>query len=753
MAKQIVLLSDGTGNSASQLLKTNVWRMHLAVDLTGVEQIACYDDGVGTSTFKPLAILGGAFGWGLKRNVLQLYTYLCRQYEVGDRIYGFGFSRGAFTIRLLVGFVSHAGLVPFESEEELQRNAAAAFRAYRKHCSAKSGTPWLARLGRAIRDGYLAARDRRKQYTPFEKLARREVKEIEFLGLWDTVAAYGMPIDEMAQAIDRHIWPLTFPDTKLTPKVKRACHALAIDDERRSFHPVLWNESDEAPRTDDTIYSERISQVWFAGMHSNVGGGYAEDGLAHVALVWIMDEAIRAGLVLSQAITAPMRRAESTTGKMYDSRAGLGVYYRYQPRNTQAGRLGKPYLGPGGVTMRPKVHDSVLARISMAIGGYAPIALPDEFDVVTSLGKVMPTQVTRGTGETGADKDREAVAMIDDLIWLKRLLYLLLFAITALLVASPWLIEAKQEELGFIFDNPSLRIVEAVLSWPIRFVSEALALVLPGFTSRWLNVLRTHPAAFLAVAAIGVVFWRQSTRLETRIFDASRFRWTAGMNGFVPPRNTATRAARALRTTAWLVATYRWVAGRFLPWVIAMVMLAAVPYGINRIVMNALSAAGQVCAGTPEKDLKSVPPEGTSRTLLTKDPCFATGITLEKGVTYRIEATGPAGLRDGLIDAPETSKGFGIFDASVPYVTRAIMLAAFPMRRHTFENYFVPIARIGALGRDEHALADGPVTITPAQTGELFLFVNDAVLFHPAVVKRFYCNNEGSFAVKVSKVE
>jgi uncharacterized protein (DUF2235 family) len=95
MAKNIILLSDGTGNSAAKLFKTNVWRVYQALDLSCPDrQIAHYDDGVGTSSFKPLAILGGAFGWGLKRNVIDLYVFLCRNYRPGDRVYCFGFSCG-----------------------------------------------------------------------------------------------------------------------------------------------------------------------------------------------------------------------------------------------------------------------------------------------------------------------------------------------------------------------------------------------------------------------------------------------------------------------------------------------------------------------------------------------------------------------------------------------------------------------------------------------------------------------------------
>ena len=122
MAKNIVLLSDGTGNSAAKLFKTNVWRLYQALDLSRPEkQIAFYNDGVGTSSFKPLAILGGAFGWGLKRNIIDIYAFLCRNYEPGDRIYCFGFSRGAFTVRVLAGLIHREGLVRAGSESERRR--------------------------------------------------------------------------------------------------------------------------------------------------------------------------------------------------------------------------------------------------------------------------------------------------------------------------------------------------------------------------------------------------------------------------------------------------------------------------------------------------------------------------------------------------------------------------------------------------------------------------------------------------------
>ena len=137
MSKNIVLFSDGTGNSSAKLFKTNVWRLYQALDLSGPDQIAYYDDGVGTSSFKPFAILGGALGWGLKRNVKHIYAFLSRNYQPGDRIYTLGFSRGAFTVRILIGLVHNQGLAHGATEAELWRDVHANWWAYRKRARTK----------------------------------------------------------------------------------------------------------------------------------------------------------------------------------------------------------------------------------------------------------------------------------------------------------------------------------------------------------------------------------------------------------------------------------------------------------------------------------------------------------------------------------------------------------------------------------------------------------------------------------------
>ncbi len=264
MGKRIIVLSDGTGNSAAKVWRTNVWRLFEALDLRKSDQIAIYDDGVGTSSFKPLALLGGAFGVGLKRNVLGLYKFLCRNYkskqdyeelaklartepaEPGmppeefkdDEIFLFGFSRGAFTVRVLTGLLLTQGLVEFTSESELDRNARAAYRAYRS--SRFSG--WTLETPFRFLRNLLASHTHK---------VNRPVDQIRFIGVWDTVAAYGSPIDEMTRGFSKYIWPLELPTHDLNPRVHRARHALAVDEERTSFAPELWEEfgSDAAIRS------------------------------------------------------------------------------------------------------------------------------------------------------------------------------------------------------------------------------------------------------------------------------------------------------------------------------------------------------------------------------------------------------------------------------------------------------------------------------------------------------------------------
>ncbi|MGQ0686132.1 phospholipase effector Tle1 domain-containing protein [Bradyrhizobium sp.] len=231
-----MVLSDGTGNSAAKIWRTNVWRLFEAIEKQKSNQVAFYDDGVGTSPFKPLALIGGIFGYGLKRNVLECYKFICRNYREGDEIYLFGFSRGAFTIRVLVELIEAQGLIRYSnSETELNRLAAAAFRAYRAklHTIFRIEQPF-----RLLRDLLLR--------TPYHKLPVNPKRpSIQFVGLWDTVSAYGLPLEEMTRIVSLFFFPLELCSDRLPPFVSKACHALSLDDERKTFHPLLIRETPE----------------------------------------------------------------------------------------------------------------------------------------------------------------------------------------------------------------------------------------------------------------------------------------------------------------------------------------------------------------------------------------------------------------------------------------------------------------------------------------------------------------------------
>ncbi len=459
-ARNIVLFSDGTGNSSGKLFKTNVWRMYEAVDLGPIstknrEQIAYYDDGVGTSGLKPLALLGGIFGQGLKRNVLDIYKFACRSYQPGDGqkpnvdsddkgdlIYGFGFSRGAFTMRLVIALIADQGLIPYEDERQLDRQARAAYRDFRRNVKLRYSCLSPMTLVRWAAGG-VGRLWRAAWGTPAYSSGQNWRPVIRFIGVWDTVAAYGGPVVEVTRAIDNWIHPLSMPNYTLNPRVQRARHALALDDERDSFHPLLWDEVAERTiidkaKTDSAIPAwvddRRLEQVWFAGMHADVGGGYPDESLSFVSLLWMVEEAQKAGLRTVNIIIDRYRALASSLGPMHDSRAGIGAYYRYQPRRieswldtdpTSRADLPEGSQPAGDVASRTaslrdpakiddrgrqrgllidvKVHESVIARIA-GRKDYAPFVLPSAFRIVPPGREgEAKAQATSGTDGGGTD--------------------------------------------------------------------------------------------------------------------------------------------------------------------------------------------------------------------------------------------------------------------------------------------------------------------------------------------------------------
>ena len=210
----------------------------------------------------------------------------------------------------------------------------------------------------------------------------------------------------MTRGISQYIWPLELPHHTLDrARVTRACQALALDEERTTFHPELWNERVGPPSEFDPdkprfIKDEQLSQVWFAGVHSNVGGGYPDDTLAYIPFVWMITEAQRCGLKFKSDATAPpadpdpFKNAVSRRdkdGRIYDPRAGLGAYYRYGPRKLV--QLCNPQYKKKEddevLIERPKIHETVFRRIDNRAHAYAPVGLPPVYDVVTEDGAIL----------------------------------------------------------------------------------------------------------------------------------------------------------------------------------------------------------------------------------------------------------------------------------------------------------------------------------------------------------------------------
>jgi len=379
--KNIVLCSDGTGNSGGKGHGTNVWRLFNAIDQAvpaggdeGAEplQIAFYDDGVGTQKFKLLKLFGGAFGFGLSRNIRELYTFLVNNYQPGDRIFLFGFSRGAFTVRSLSGLIHKCGILDLKKISvdgmpginEVRHVVRRAFRAYRWERWKKRN--FLLRSIAKIRSTDRTATIR-------DELAHPDTS-ICCIGVWDTVDAVGVPQDSLRWVIDK-IFCIGFHEHDLSQVVRRGFHALAIDDERSTFHPVMWDEKLTRDRASDSGEKQEIEQVWFPGVHSNVGGGYPRQGMAFVSLDWMMDKAVGCGLRFKPLAREEIRNGINPHDLLYDSRSGLASYYRYGPRD-----IDKICADSGMGT--PKVHVSAFERVGRATLEYAPGNLPFEVSLV-----------------------------------------------------------------------------------------------------------------------------------------------------------------------------------------------------------------------------------------------------------------------------------------------------------------------------------------------------------------------------------
>ena len=307
MAKNIVVCCDGTGNSFDQIQKdSNVAKLYSCITIDA-SQVCYYHPGVGTMGAQNVRwwiarqwwrLKGLAFGAGLLANVGDAYRFLMDEYADGDKIYLFGFSRGSYTVRALASLLHVFGLL----------------------CRGNHGAiPYILRMY-----SHRTRVANHKHVTfPVDEAFKWQFTdsrpvEIHFCGIWDTVSSYGWVYN-----------PIKLPFIGNNPIVRTGRHAVSIDERRFFYQDNLWGQP--GPGQD-------IRQVWFSGVHSDVGGSYLEkgSGLSKVAFEWLLVEGQKAGLIIQRA------KAETILGRVPPKVVGLP---HYVPPN-ENGKLHKSLWGP-----------------------------------------------------------------------------------------------------------------------------------------------------------------------------------------------------------------------------------------------------------------------------------------------------------------------------------------------------------------------------------------------------------------------
>lgn len=774
MPKKIIVLADGTGNSFFTQ-ESNVWRIYQALDISSKEQIASYIPGVGTQSIPLLAYLDGATGLGVPSNVQRLYQFLCWNWEPGDEIYMFGFSRGAFTIRTLIDLVRVEGLLPDMIGDEpvtraqMQSNVKAAWRSYCRKDPIRNQNLWVCLGVRWLRDAILGLGRRLSGEAPYGDIVTAIAAQgrrgadvpIGFVGLFDTVEAYGVPLEELRMAVHLFVWPIAFGndhkmsgkvqgrDGRPRPQVGCVRHALSLDDERTTFHPIRIDTTDE----DKNQAPGRIEEVWFSGVHSDVGGGYPDASLAHAPLVWMLEEAKKAGVVLRDGELERFDAMASAFGPSHDSRAGAGVFYRYHPRviEDESSKYG-----------RPAVHYTVVERIVGGDDDYAPISLPERTDVYMPDGsyfthflsagfqRAQPASAANAASASAAPlieaRMQTALAAIEELheppnkmeldlaldfVWWRRVNYFALVGLLALLVLFPFVGGPIAKGVNYLADRIGLATVgdrADTASDGVANVFSSLAetaqKVLPPYLAPYAKALHEHPWIGVTLILTFIALLMGGGKLRDKIHDHACNAWNVEDNDSDDERSGrrswrsrfVTWFARAMRTRPASKAGYRWSQPILTFAWFVFLFLAPVSVAVNRVAFDYLVGSGKVCIGSDNKRyLPNTEPlrwirqnevvgrrgysEEQPDGFATNNPCWASRWGVERGVAYRlfIEIDAAAGEKpwfDQLILADVNG-----FESD-----NWVLGLATSLRRWWSAPWFHPIARIGDTGEIEWPL-------------------------------------------------
>ncbi|AWL93532.1 uncharacterized protein (DUF2235 family) [Bradyrhizobium ottawaense] len=738
--RKLVLFADGTGN-AFTTQESSVWRLYEALDHTQPDQIAHYIKGVGTAGWAPLAALDGATGIGVPGNVRKLYRFLCWNWRPGDDIYIFGFSRGAFTARTLAALISSQGLVPAEiddtpvSHAEMGRNVKAAWREYRRET-----VPWTKSLPtiwvtRWIRDFLLFVYHwlcRHRSYAEVRgKMNGRSEVEIAFLGLFDTVEAFGVPVEELRLAVDWAIWPISFRNHRLSHKVRHACHALALDDERTTFHPLRIDQSHLAQ-------GQIVKEVWFTGVHSDIGGGYPESTLSFVPLVWMVEQ-LGDRLRFQDGEIEHFREYQSALGPRHDSRSGAAVLYRYGPRPILGGDVN------GGL---PVVHFAVIERMLLGCDDYAPIMLPANCLVLLPDGTRLPLRSEGETKDideqharealkaaylakaTGPRREQEAKAftamstpdatmssLTRDTVWWRRVAYFSLLFMAGVIAAWPWIAHALVQwsedralegtgALSFITN------IDWVMGAVVAPLTNLLRDVLPSYAAPWLNIATYYPFLTSIVVIVTWWIWHKNGTLRDDIEERARLAWNtsrrrASMKHIDKP-GPLMRFGHWMRLNA--SPAQRVITRGLVPAVFLIAIFGSAALIVSSSLFTGRLALGSVCSpptvkgsaafqtGTPVTD----EPVDARALFDTRDFCWWSGLAVEKGRKYRVFLE----IKEPWFDRTIMSgaNGFATYEPH-HYV-------ALPERRLFAADWFQPVVRVGSKGINDLPLK--AVNVMPA---------------------------------------
>ncbi len=297
--KRIIICADGTWNKPEEDLEkdfpTNVLKFSRAIaPIAGDKtvQTVFYDWGIGSYHS---SASGGAFGKGLDKNIKDCYRFIVHNYEKGDELFFFGFSRGAYTVRSLCGLINNCSILKKENAKLINK----AFDLYKN-------------------SKYYIKHEHSVQFRKDYSVSDRTV--VKFVGVWDTVGSMGLPTSIFGFIKPKNL----FYDNKIGSNIKTARHALSIDEVRKDFEPTIWKQ--------DSQNKVDLKQVWFAGNHSDVGGSYKPDKdgsvLSEIPMMWMKKEAELDGLKFKKHINVTVNEMASKHNEQKKFYKLLGKHVR-----------------------------------------------------------------------------------------------------------------------------------------------------------------------------------------------------------------------------------------------------------------------------------------------------------------------------------------------------------------------------------------------------------------------------------------